>query len=76
MDGLTPEGIQALFQGVEQQARGAAGAEVIGVTKLYYNPTLVRDGGLPVLTKKDLRRNQGEDHLRNLAARARNRRPC
>lgn len=84
MDGLTPDGIQALYQGVEHQARGATGAEAISVTamsvtKLYCNPTLVRDGGLLVLTKKDLRRDQAEDPLCNVAARTwrvGGRRPC
>ncbi|XP_068118921.1 uncharacterized protein [Hyperolius riggenbachi] len=72
---LTPEGIQALCQGVEHRVRGAAGAGAVGVSAagvpdFYCNLTLVKKGGLPILSRQDLRRDQLEDPLCRLTLKA------
>ena len=72
---LTPDGVQALCQGVECRTKGMIGAEAIGVMaagvpKMYCNPTQLRSEGLPTFTKKDLRVDQAEDPLIGLTLRA------
>lgn len=63
---LNPEGIQALCQGAEHQARGTTGAKAIrfsvaGVPKYYCDLSQVRYEGLPKLSDKDLRKDQIDD---------------
>lgn len=65
---VTEEGIRALCQGVSQQCRGVTGVEALGVItagvpKLYCNLTQLRSDHLPMLSKKELRKDQMEDPL-------------
>ena len=72
---LTPEGVRALCEGAEQQVKGGARAEEVGVSaagvpKCYCNVTQIEEEGLPKLSRKDLRRDQQEDPLCGLVLKA------
>ncbi|KAG8140068.1 hypothetical protein E2320_002791, partial [Naja naja] len=59
---LSPNAIQALYQGIEHWVRGTVGAEVTtaSVLKLYCNPSQMKGGGLLDIKQEGFERGSGE----------------